>query len=436
MRILIVAGTRPELIKIAPLIKAFQNYSDLDLVFIHSGQHYSERMSDIFLQELGLPDPDDNIHVGSGSHALQTAKILIGCEPLFQKYKPDLVLSEGDTNTVLASSLAAVKMGIPYGHVEAGLRCYDKKMPEEINRVIADHNAALCFAPTEPSALNLVHEGIPPKRIFITGNTIVDACLENLEKARSRSKIIGELDIAKDDKIILLTCHRAENTDNIERLKNITKAVNQLKKCTVVFPVHPRTQKILMSNHLWEELKRNEWVKCVPPLGYFDFLLLLSKSIVVLTDSGGVQEEAISLKVPCLTLRHSTERPETVKAGANILVDVDVEKIVTYVNNLLSDEDFRKRMIPSENPYGDGHAGEKIARICKDKLHEGLEYETPTYIKNVSRDYLLLDAQNLKGDKFELICFFDQDGRPVFPSETVKPAPKWKALVFLRGDND
>jgi UDP-N-acetylglucosamine 2-epimerase (non-hydrolysing) len=437
--VLCVAGTRPEIIKMAPVIKALQRYSDVDLTFIHSGQHYDTNMSKVFIKELGLPQPDENIKAGSGSHAEQTAKILTQCEKIYKKYKPDLVLSEGDTNTVLASSLAAIKLGIPYGHVEAGLRCYDRKMPEETNRVIADHNAELCFAPTERNALNLAFEGIPTERIHITGNTIVDACIQNLKTAKTKSKILKKLGITKKENLILLTCHRAENTDNPQRLKNITNAIAKLEEYTIVFPVHPRTKKLLKKHGNWAEFSRKEHIICIDPLGYLDFLLLLSKSRVVLTDSGGVQEEAISLKVPCLTLRYSTERPETVECGANILVNDESEKIIHYTRKIMEDKEFRDKMITTANPYGDGTAGKKIAEICYEKILNGLEYENPVYTKRGAANYSLEDAEKIpdlnNSTTYKLICYFNKEGKPIFPKNSLKPEPKWKTLIRIEGES-
>jgi len=429
-------GTRPELIKMAPVIKAFQKYSDIDLIFIHSGQHYDENMSNIFIRQLGLPEPNDNISVGSITPGAQIAKIIVECEKFLQKYHPDLVLSEGDTNTVLASSLASIKASIPYGHIEAGLRCYDRKMPEEINRVIADHSAELCFAPTERNALNLAFEGIPPARVFITGNTIVDACIQNLKTAETKSKILENLGISKRESLILLTCHRAENTDNPYRLRNIIGAIKRLEEYTTVFPIHPRTKKVLKKCGIWKEVLRHKHIIYTDPLGYFDFLLLLSRSRVVLTDSGGVQEEAISLKVPCLTLRYSTERPETVECGANILVNDDQEKIIRYTKRIMEDKEFRDKMITTTNPYGNGNAGQKIAQICHEKILNGLEYETPVYIRGGAANYFLENARKLDSKNptvYKLICYFNKEGKPIFPKNSLQPEPGWKALVQREG---
>jgi UDP-N-acetylglucosamine 2-epimerase (non-hydrolysing) len=270
-----VAGTRPEIIKMAPVIRGLRRFRDIETFFVFSGQHYDEDMSDRFIFELGLPEPVERLEAGSGSHGEQTAKVLVGCERSIRRLKADLVLSEGDTNTALATALASVKLHVPYGHVEAGLRCFDRKMPEEINRVLADHCAALCFAPTERSALNLAFEGVPAHRIFVTGNTIVDACLENLKMARGKSKILDRLGISSGDNFALVTCHRAENTDNRARLTNIVDALTRLVEYRIVFPVHPRAKRFLVKYGLWEKLSECRHIVCTGPLGYFDLLLLL-----------------------------------------------------------------------------------------------------------------------------------------------------------------
>jgi UDP-N-acetylglucosamine 2-epimerase (non-hydrolysing) len=429
MRVAVVVGTRPEIIKMAPVMQAFEKYPGVELSFIHSGQHYDELMSDVFLRELGLPEPI-NLGVGSGSHGEQTAKILTGAEKIFQKYKPDLVLSEGDTNTVLASALASVKMHIPYGHVEAGLRCFDKKMPEEINRVLADHCAALCFAPTERAALNLIFEGISPNKVFVTGNTIVDVVSQCLKIANKRLYMLDKLGVSSNEKIILLTLHRAENTDNFDRLQRILSSISKIGNCKVIFPIHPRTRKIIMRSYRLRKYMENSNIVPIEPLGYFDFIFLLSKSQLVLTDSGGVQEEALTLKVPCLTLRYSTERPETVEAGANVLVDDDPNAILKLTKKILEDESFRVKMVSAENPYGDGHAGERIAEICVRKFTAcDLRYEASTFLKSGSGSYLLVDGHP-KIERSRILCYFNREGKPIFPSGKVHPEHGWKALVF------
>jgi UDP-N-acetylglucosamine 2-epimerase len=356
MKIAVIIGTRPEIIKMAPVIDEIER-RDIDCILIHTGQHYDHEMSDQFFIDLELRKPDFNIGVGSGSHGKQTATMMNGIEDVLVAEKPDIVLVQGDTNAVLAGALVASKLHIPVGHVEAGLRSYDKSMPEEINREIADVCSKLYFVPTEESAVNLLFQGISPKDIFITGNTIVDTCMRNLKIAQ-KSETKPKFDFEGD--ILTLTMHRAENVDNRERLQNIIDALLELDDVTVVFPVHPRTVKTLKEFDMFEKLEKAEHIELIKPVGYLDFLLLLSKSKFIMTDSGGLQEEAITLNVPCMTLRYNTERPETVKAGGNILVGSEKDKIVSTVKEILNNQDLYDRMSKAENPYGAGNSSEMI----------------------------------------------------------------------------
>lgn len=353
----LLVGTRPEIIKLSPLIKRIYADETFEPVFIHSGQHYDEGMSGLFLEELGLQQPGYNLEVGSGTHAEQLAKALVETEKILRKEKPELFIVHGDTNTTLAGALAAVKLGIPVAHVEAGLRSFDRSMPEEINRTLVDHCSDLLFAQSAASMENLKREGIPDEKSFLTGNTIVEACVENLEVAKQKSDIVEKLGIGEYG---LVTFHRAENT-NKERLGKFLNAIGKID-CKLVFPIHPRTKKEMgeFSLALPENVSETE------PVGYFDFLLLLANSAFVLTDSGGIQEEAIALHIPCLTARYNTERPETVDAGANILVGVDEDKIVENANRILKDAKFRENMRDVENPYGDGKASDRIVKIIKE----------------------------------------------------------------------
>ena len=354
MRIAIILGTRPEIIKMSPVIDEIQK-RNMEFVLIHTGQHYDSEMSDNFFKDLNLPIPDYNIHAGSNSHGIQTASMMEGIENVLNKEKVDIVLVQGDTNAVLAGALVSSKLHIPVGHIEAGLRSFDNSMPEEINRKAADVASKIYFVPTEKSAINLSSEGISRKQIFLTGNTIVDACFRNLKIAKNRKEIFKNL-----DNIITLTLHRAENVDDENRLKNIIESLKQLKDTNIVFPIHPRTEDTLKRFNLLEKLEKIEHIHIIKPMGYLDFLLLLSKSSLILTDSGGLQEEAITLNIPVLTLRYNTERPETVESGANILVGADTEKIVKTANEILNNEEFARKMKNALNPYGDGDAAIKI----------------------------------------------------------------------------
>ncbi|MDO5821262.1 non-hydrolyzing UDP-N-acetylglucosamine 2-epimerase [Methanobrevibacter sp.] len=370
MKIAIVLGTRPEIIKMASVMDEIQNKGH-ELLLIHTGQHYDKEMSENFFLDLKLPKPNYNIHVGSGSHGKQTGKMMEGIEEVLLDEKPDIVLVQGDTNAVLAGALVAVKLHIPVGHVEAGLRSFDETMPEEINRLAADVSSKLYFVPTEESAINLAMEGISRKRIFVTGNTVVDACFRNLKISEERDvgeyeKSLADLDIDNMENIVTLTMHRAENVDFKDRLLNIIEALEELDDTNIIFPMHPRTKKTMENFGLFDRLNDLSHVHIIKPVGYLDFLLLTSKSTLILTDSGGLQEEAITLDVPALTLRYNTERPETVTAGGNILVGSDKEAILKYARKILDDEEFRNSMKNAKNPYGMGNAAELMIKIIED----------------------------------------------------------------------
>ncbi|MDN5321109.1 MAG: hypothetical protein PWP49_1529 [Thermococcaceae archaeon] len=354
-----VFGTRPEIIKLAPVIRAFEKRG-IEPLIIHTGQHYDYEMSKIFLEELELHKIDYHLEVGSGTQAYQTGIAMIKIEEVLMEEKPDVTLVQGDTNTVLAGALASVKLRIPVAHVEAGLRSFDRTMPEEINRILADHASEILFAPTEDAKKNLEREGIV-EGVYVVGNTIVDAVLQNSEIAERKSRILETLGLEPKE-YALLTAHRAENTDSEENLKKLVEIIESLP-IPVVYPVHPRTEKRLKSFGLWERLEAKEHVVLTKPLGYLDFLKLQKNAKFVLTDSGGVQEESIILNVPCLTLRYNTERPETIKAGGNVLVGLEKDRVLCYVDKLLNDEEFYGRMANAKNPFGDGKAGERIVEI-------------------------------------------------------------------------
>lgn len=359
-------GTRPEIIKLAPVMKALKRD---EFILIHTEQHYDYEMNRIFLEELGLPEPDYNLHVGSGTQAEQTGKAMVEIEKVLVKEKPDVTIVQGDTNTVLAGALASVKLHIPVAHVEAGLRSGDRRMPEEINRIVTDHVSDVLFAPTEKAKENLLREGIPEEWIYVVGNTVVDAVLQHAEIAEKKSKILEELDLNKGEYAVI-TAHRAENVDNKENLKKIVQIIKSVP-IPIVYPVHPRTEKRLKAFGLWKKLEKADNVILTKPLGYFDFLKLLENARFVLTDSGGIQEEAITLHVPCITLRYTTERPETVEAGGNILVGLEVERAKEVVERILNDREFEGRMRNAPNPFGDGKAGERIAKILRELKERG-----------------------------------------------------------------
>jgi UDP-N-acetylglucosamine 2-epimerase (non-hydrolysing) len=357
MKLSIVLGTRPEIIKMSPIIRVCERLS-LDYFILHTGQHYSYVMDQVFFEQLGLPEAKYNLDVGSGSHAEQTGRMLIDIEKVLQKEEPDVVLVEGDTNTVLAGALAAVKLGISVGHVEAGLRSYDRGMPEEINRILADHSSDYLFAPTEKSKQILLGEGIAEEKIFVTGNTVVDAVFQNLEISKSKRNVLDDLGLNASE-YILATVHRQENVDNEGRLRGIIEGLEKTKDLgfDLVYPVHPRARKCLKTFGV-----KPNGLRLVEPLDYLSFLQLESNARLVLTDSGGVQEEACVLGVPCVTLRDNTERPETLEVGANVLAGTNPCEIVDKVKLMLD------RRNSWENPFGDGEAGGRIVQLLMEKF--------------------------------------------------------------------
>ena len=355
MTISIILGTRPEIIKMAPAIRECQRRC-LDYSIIHTGQHYSYQMDRIFFEQLELPQPDHNLDVGSGNHGEQTGRILAGLEAVLMAERPDVVLVQGDTNTVMAGALAASKLHIKVGHVEAGLRSYDRRMPEEINRVVADHISDYCFAPTEISKANLLKEGIAKEKIHVTGNTIVDSVYQNLEIAMRKVNILADLGLEPKG-YFLVTSHRQENVDSKERLGEIIRGLEMVKSefgLPVVFPVHPRTRKMVESFGF--EL---DGIRAIEPLGFLEFLQLEAGARLALTDSGGVQEEACILGVPCVTLRDNTERPETVEVGANMLAGTESQRIIEGARKMLGTREGWK------NPFGEGNTGQRIIQILR-----------------------------------------------------------------------
>ncbi|HVL49794.1 MAG TPA: UDP-N-acetylglucosamine 2-epimerase (non-hydrolyzing) [Candidatus Thermoplasmatota archaeon] len=354
MKVAVVLGTRPEIVKMSPVIRALDRRG-VEHDVIHTGQHYSREMDAVFFETLALAPPAFNLEVGSGSHGAQTGRILAGVEEALRASSPDVVLVQGDTNTVVAGALAASKLGIRVGHVEAGLRSFDRSMPEEINRVVADHVADLLFAPTAACAATLAREGIPATRVHVTGNTVVDAVFAHRDLAAARSTVLAELGVAPGG-YLLLTAHRQENVDDARRFAGIlagAAAAGEALGAPVLYPIHPRSRKMLARHGLDARS-----VRLVDPLDFLGFLALESRARLVLTDSGGVQEEACVLGVPCVTLRDNTERPETIDVGANRLSGVDPASIQRAV--LEADAALRAWT----NPFGDGRAGERIVDLA------------------------------------------------------------------------
>ena len=348
MKIASIVGARPNFIKCAPLSRELRK--EFSEVIIHTGQHYDYEMNKVFFDELKIPEPDYHLGVGSGNHGEQTGEMLKRTEEVLIKEKPDLVLVFGDTNTTLAGALAAVKLHIKIGHIEAGLRSFDKRMPEEINRVLADLCSDLLFCPTETAVENLKREGIK-KGVYLTGDVMVDALKENIKIAEKKSKILEELELTQKE-YYLATLHRAENTDDFKKLKNIVDAFCEIED--LVFPCHPRTEKCLKDFGLWNGLVKK--VKVIKPVGYLDMLILEKHAKKILTDSGGVQKEAYIFKVPCITLRENTEWVETIEDGWNVLVGADKERIVKRVNDFEPEGEQR-------DVFGTGNASEKIMKI-------------------------------------------------------------------------
>src|SRR3989344_6128910 len=351
MKICIILGTRPEIIKMAPIIRKLEK-KKLDYFIIHTNQHYSNNMDKVFFEELNLPKPKFNLQIGSGNHGEQTGKMLIHIENVLINEKPDIILVQGDTNTVVAGALSASKLGIKVGHVEAGLRRYDKGMPEEINRIVTDHISDYLFCPTLIQKEILVKEGINREKIFVTGNTIADSIFENEKIAEEKSSILKRLDLQASKKYFVVTAHRPSNVDNRDNLKKIFEILKIIKiryNTEIIYPIHPRT----FNNIKSFDIKIPEEIRLIEPLGYLDFLKLMSSADLILTDSGGIQEEACILGIPCLTLRDNTERPETINAGSNILVGLDINKILAAIESYNEKPKWN-------NPFGDGRSSERI----------------------------------------------------------------------------
>lgn len=351
MKIAIILGTRPEIIKMSPIIRECEN-SGYNYFIIHSNQHYSKELDKVFFDELLLPSPKYNLNIGSGTHGEITGKMLVEIEKVLITERPDIVFVQGDTNTVLAGGLAASKLMIPVAHVEAGLRSRDRSMPEELNRIVVDHLSDYLFCPTGLAKKNLQKEGISKNKIFVTGNTVVDALLQNIQIAESRNDIVERLNVVPKN-YILVTSHRQENVDNEERLKNIFRGLENLAKafkCPIILPAHPRLVKKIQEFAVIV----NDKIKLIDPIGYMDFLVLERNALLIVTDSGGVQEEACIIGTPCITLRENTERPETIHVGSNLLAGTNPSKILNAAKKILKGENIWK------NPFGDGKSAELI----------------------------------------------------------------------------
>ncbi len=379
-KLLFVAGGRPNFMKIAPMFKALKG-KPVKNVLVHTGQHYDYNLSGVFFKELGLPEPDYNLEVGSASHAKQTAAILEKIEPILLKdEKPDIVMVSGDMNSTLAVALAAAKLQIPVAHLQAGWRSYDRRMPEEINRTITDHLSSLLFPETYECVNNLKKEGIASEKIHMVGNLMIDSLLQHIEKAEKESKILKELKLEKGYYCVA-TCHHPENIDTPENLKKAIAVINAVAThIKVFFSMHPRTIKRMEENNLKIE---NENIIALPAIGYYDFIKLLKNCKFALTDSGAVQEEAFAMKIPAITMRQNTELHKSVTYGINTLVGLDAKKAGEVAEKLLKDEKYYKK-ITREPCYAfwDGTAAEQIVEITLKALDKGLTIDVSDFIKN------------------------------------------------------
>jgi UDP-N-acetylglucosamine 2-epimerase (non-hydrolysing) len=358
MRILNVVGARPNLMKMAPLVVEMARHAAIEQMLLHTGQHYDQNMSQVFFDELGLPKPDAYLGVGSGSHAWQTAQVMIGFEKVCQEYRPDLVVVVGDVNSTLACAITAAKLWVPVAHVEAGLRSFDRRMPEEINRIVTDALSDFLFTTSRDADENLLREGIDPTRIHLVGNVMIDTLLRHREQA-SHSDVLDRLGVSPGS-YTLLTLHRPSNVDDPATLRGVLSALEVIQaRLPLVFPIHPRTRKNLEDFGLARQVKGMAGLILTEPLGYLDFLCLMDHARLVLTDSGGIQEETTILGVPCLTMRENTERPVTVTEGTNQVVGSSPQRIVEASLAVLEGKGKEGR-VPE---LWDGHAAERIVRL-------------------------------------------------------------------------
>ncbi|HSS21910.1 MAG TPA: UDP-N-acetylglucosamine 2-epimerase (non-hydrolyzing) [Pyrinomonadaceae bacterium] len=355
IKVINVVGARPNFMKVAPIVESMKRRErEFSPLVVHTGQHYDAAMSDAFFKDLALPEPDVYLEVGSASHAAQTAAVMQRFEPVLLEHKPDWVLVVGDVNSTLACALVCAKLGVKVAHVEAGLRSRDRSMPEEINRLLTDQIADLLFTPSADADDNLLAEGIPRERIRLVGNVMIDSLYKHLASA-AESTIKKRLGLAGD--YAVLTLHRPSNVDGLKAFNSILDALEQIAaRLPIVFPVHPRTLKMIAELQLTDRIKQATGLRLIEPLGYVDFLSLYSGARLVLTDSGGIQEETTVLGIPCLTLRANTERPITVTHGTNTVVGTDPAKIVAAANAALD--------VPPKTtagiPLWDGHTAERI----------------------------------------------------------------------------
>lgn len=363
MKIINVVGARPNFMKITPLMAEYKKHDEIEPLLVHTGQHYDEEMSNLFFRQLEIPEPDINLEVGSASHAVQTAEIMRAFEPVVLDYEPDIVLVVGDVNSTIACGLVAVKLGVKLAHVEAGLRSGDRSMPEEINRILTDSISDLLFCTEQSGVDNLLKEGIAKDKIHLVGHVMIDTLLKNKAKA-DKSTIIDELKAKgclDSDGFAVLTLHRPSNVDDPKVFARILDALDVIQAdLPIIFPVHPRTRKNLAATGFHKQVEAMPNLHLMDPIGYLDFLKLTSNAKLVLTDSGGVQEETTILKVPCITLRDNTERPVTAELGTNQIAGTQTDRILAAYKKAL-DNQWEKSQIP---PLWDGKAASRIVSIC------------------------------------------------------------------------
>jgi UDP-GlcNAc3NAcA epimerase len=361
LKIATIVGARPQFVKAAVVSRAFQKAEKFDEVMIHTGQHYDENMSDVFFKEMEIAKPQYNLGIGSCGHGRQTGRMLEAIEQVLLTERPEWTVVYGDTNSTLAGALAAAKLHIPVAHIEAGLRSFDRRMPEEINRVLTDHSSDLLFTPTKTASRNLEREGVPLPAIQLVGDVMYDAALCYGRRAEEQSAVIEDLGLSKKQ-YILATLHRAENTDDIQRLQVIVHALGAIaREIQVVLPIHPRTRKLLRDIGMIEEIARH--VRIIEPLGYLDMIMLEKNAKLIATDSGGVQKEAFFHSVPCVTLRETTEWTELLELGWNRLIPpLNVAAIESGLREALESSPVRQA-----NPYGDGHAAERIVQTLLER---------------------------------------------------------------------
>lgn len=358
MKVMVIAGARPNFMKIAPLMAAFKSEPSIEPLLVHTGQHYDEKMSDLFFRQLGIPVPDVNLGCGGGSHARQTAAIMTAFEPVVLEHRPDAVLVVGDVNSTVACGMVAVKLMAKLIHVEAGLRSFDHTMPEEINRIMTDSISDLFFCTEQSAVDNLRRAGADPSRIHLVGNVMIDTLLRHRDNAE-RTTILEELKLTPHGYAVM-TLHRPANVDDPRALTGLVDVLGAVQDdMPVIFPVHPRTHQHFIGNGLKARVDSMANLRLMEPVGYLEFLKLMANARVVLTDSGGIQEETTILKVPCLTLRENTERPVTCEMGSNRLVGTVPERILAAYLEVV-----RKGCgMPQIPPLWDGHAAERIVRI-------------------------------------------------------------------------